>query len=219
MDAMSYDKLIPKESAFEALRHLYRNQIAGVDWMLSVNGAEVLDHSPSFDTCSDHSWYGTWFVCASMNVLQPPLQSQPSTALQLSPSWTDGKSSSALGHCWALKGSNGFLEVKLARPVVPKKILVHSIPIEISPGHGKSAIKNFAIMGRIDGQYHMVLNATHNPSSLTSLESNEGFEVEVENQIMIQQVRVEVYSNHGNEYFTCFYHIALIGEDSSAEVA
>jgi len=57
MDAMSYDKLIPKESAFEALRHLYRNQIAGVDWMLSVNGAEVLDHSPSFDTCSgDRHW-------------------------------------------------------------------------------------------------------------------------------------------------------------------
>lgn len=66
--------------------------MAGVDWLLGINGARVASHSPTLDPCVHPRLAGAWGCTASGRVLAavagllrpPPAQLNPDTLLALS---------------------------------------------------------------------------------------------------------------------------------------
>ncbi|NXJ89070.1 SUN1 protein, partial [Corythaixoides concolor] len=57
------------------------------------------------------------------------------------------------GNCWAFRGSQGYLVVKLAMKIYPTAFTVEHIPKTLSPnGNISSAPRNFSVYG-LDDEY------------------------------------------------------------------
>ena len=89
-------------------------------------------------------------TCQIRSALQPALQLTPSTVLKaegISRSTLEDSGASYLGHCWAMSGGQGFITVKLDRPVSPSQFVLEHAPPRISPSAGTSAPNKFRLIG------------------------------------------------------------------------
>mmetsp|Transcript_42302 Transcript_42302/g.99323 ORF Transcript_42302/g.99323 Transcript_42302/m.99323 type:complete len:583 (-) Transcript_42302:282-2030(-) len=197
------------------LKAVYEENLGGVDWMLSINGAEIGDHSPSFDPCREKSGMAA-MMCHAEQAINKPLQLSAETIIktdatqggQMGEQWTQ------LGHCWAMSGTRGFVEVRLDRPVEPTGFVVEHAPSRLSIQGGSSAPRKFTVKGWLSGDLEAQTLVEGEYSIATA-----GFNAHIQRFPIIpaqdgavqqvDRVRVEIESNHGDARFTCLYHLRL----------
>ena len=120
------------------------------------------------------------------------------------------------GECWAFKGSEGFLVIKLAMPMKPTKFSIEHIPKSLSPnGKIDSAPKDFLVLGLLEerdsnpvelGQYSYDKNGEP-LQYFERIPSNNSPEMEMS----FPFVELRILNNHGNKDYTCLYRFRVHG--------
>uniref|UniRef100_L7LUZ9 Putative spindle pole body protein n=1 Tax=Rhipicephalus pulchellus TaxID=72859 RepID=L7LUZ9_RHIPC len=116
------------------------------------------------------------------------------------------------GECWAFRGSQGHLVVKLAQPIKVTAFSVEHISRSlVGSGHTSSAPREFEMWG-LDSE-------TDSPGRLlgTYTYDAEGdtlqyFIVQDTEPAVYEYVEMKILSNHGNLEYTCLYRLRVHGE-------
>ncbi|XP_075558590.1 uncharacterized protein LOC142590391 [Dermacentor variabilis] len=119
------------------------------------------------------------------------------------------------GECWAFRGSQGHLVVKLAQRIKVTAFSVEHIPRSlVSSGHTSSAPKDFQMWG-LDSE-------TDSPGRLLGSyaydadgDALQHFIVQDPEAAVYEYVEMKILSNHGNLEYTCLYRVRIHGEPVS----
>ncbi|XP_030085368.1 SUN domain-containing protein 1 isoform X3 [Serinus canaria] len=116
------------------------------------------------------------------------------------------------GNCWAFKGSQGYLVVRLSMKIYPTAFTLEHIPKTLSPtGNITSAPRNFAVYGleeeyqeegKLLGEY--VYDQDGEPLQM--------FPVMGKNEEAFQIVELRIFSNWGHAEYTCLYRFRVHGK-------
>ncbi|XP_077172147.1 SUN domain-containing protein 1-like isoform X4 [Paroedura picta] len=115
------------------------------------------------------------------------------------------------GNCWAFKGSEGHLAIRLSMDVLPMVFTLEHIPKSLSPkGNIDSAPKEFAVYGLADeyDEEGVLLGQYVYDQDEEALQMFPVMEV-VDKAFRI--VELKVLSNWGNPEFTCLYRFRVHG--------
>ncbi|CAL9693337.1 unnamed protein product [Knipowitschia caucasica] len=116
------------------------------------------------------------------------------------------------GNCWAFKGSQGYLVIRLSMRVRPTSFCVEHIPKTLSPtGNITSAPRNFTVFG-LDDEYQEEGTLLGNYIYQEDGDSLQTFPVQEPNEKAFQIIEVRVLSNWGHPEYTCLYRIRVHGE-------
>ncbi|XP_043945617.1 SUN domain-containing protein 1 isoform X2 [Protopterus annectens] len=115
------------------------------------------------------------------------------------------------GNCWAFKGSQGYLVVRLSMMIFPSAFTLEHIPKNLSPtGNISSAPKEFTVYGLEDEhQEEGVLLGQYMYDEKG--EALQTFDVKEENDKAFQIVELRVLSNWGHPEYTCLYRFRVHG--------
>ncbi|XP_015149813.1 SUN domain-containing protein 1 isoform X20 [Gallus gallus] len=115
------------------------------------------------------------------------------------------------GNCWAFKGSEGYLVVRLSMKIYPTAFSLEHIPKTLSPsGNITSAPRKFSVYGLDDeyqeegtflGQY--VYDQEGEPLQMFTVEKSEN---------VFQIVELRILSNWGHAEYTCLYRFRVHGK-------
>ncbi|XP_069889485.1 SUN domain-containing protein 1 isoform X5 [Dipodomys merriami] len=116
------------------------------------------------------------------------------------------------GNCWAFKGSQGFLVVRLSMLIHPTTFTMEHIPKTLSPtGSISSAPKDFAVYG-LESEYEeegqLLGQFTYDQDG----ESLQMFHTPERLDRMFQIVELRILSNWGHPEYTCLYRFRVHGE-------
>ncbi|XP_076996503.1 SUN domain-containing protein 1 isoform X2 [Tamandua tetradactyla] len=116
------------------------------------------------------------------------------------------------GNCWAFKGSQGYLVVRLSMTVRPTMFTLEHIPRTLSPtGSITSAPKDFAVYG-LENEYQeegLLLGQFMYDQDGESLQM---FPVLKRPEKAFQIVELRISSNWGHPEYTCLYRFRVHGE-------
>ncbi|XP_069005236.1 SUN domain-containing protein 1 isoform X6 [Embiotoca jacksoni] len=116
------------------------------------------------------------------------------------------------GNCWAFKGSQGYLVIRLSLRILPTSFCVEHIPKALSPtGNITSAPRNFTVYG-LDDEYQEEGKLLGNYTYQDDGESLQAFPVMEQNDKAFQIIEVRVLSNWGHPEYTCMYRFRVHGE-------
>ncbi|CAN6277729.1 unnamed protein product [Urochloa humidicola] len=170
-----------------------------VDYGLGSGGAKVVSHSESFMTGKNYipgrsSVHGT-----AQKMLEPSF-GQP-------------------GECFALKGSSGFVDVKLRTGIIPEAITLEHVDKSVAYDRS-SAPKDFQIRGWYQGPQEGSGKDSNVMAALGEFSYNldnsnaQTFQLErSSNPQVVNMVRFEFSSNHGNSELTCIYRFRVHGTE------
>lgn len=116
------------------------------------------------------------------------------------------------GNCWAFKGSQGYLVIRLSLRILPTSFCVEHIPKSLSPtGNITSAPRDFTVYG-LDDEYQEEGNLLGQYTYNEDGESLQTFDVKEKNDKAFQIIEVRVLSNWGHPEYTCLYRFRVHGE-------
>ncbi|XP_068433999.1 SUN domain-containing protein 1 isoform X7 [Clinocottus analis] len=116
------------------------------------------------------------------------------------------------GNCWAFKGSQGYLVIRLSLKILPTSFCMEHIPKALSPtGNITSAPRNFTVFG-LDDEYQEEGKLLGNYIYEEDGESLQSFPVMEQNDGAFQIIEVRVLSNWGHPEYTCMYRFRVHGE-------
>ncbi|XP_016896054.1 SUN domain-containing protein 1 isoform X3 [Cynoglossus semilaevis] len=116
------------------------------------------------------------------------------------------------GNCWAFKGTQGYLVIRLSLRILPTSFCVEHIPKTLSPtGNITSAPRNFTVFG-LDDEYQEEGKLLGNYIYQEDGESLQTFPVMEPNDKTFQIIEVRVLSNWGHPDYTCLYRFRVHGE-------
>ncbi|XP_029363437.1 SUN domain-containing protein 1 isoform X2 [Echeneis naucrates] len=116
------------------------------------------------------------------------------------------------GNCWAFKGSQGYLVIRLSLRILPTSFCVEHIPKALSPtGNITSAPRNFTVFG-LDDEYQEEGKLLGQYIYQEDGESLQTFPVSEQNDKAFQIIEVRVLSNWGHPEYTCLYRFRVHGE-------
>ncbi|XP_032460283.1 SUN domain-containing protein 1 isoform X10 [Phocoena sinus] len=116
------------------------------------------------------------------------------------------------GNCWAFKGSQGYLVVRLSMKIHPTTFTLEHIPRTLSPtGNITSAPKDFAVYG-LENEYQeegqLLGQFTYDQEG----ESLQMFPAPKRPERAFQIVELRIFSNWGHPEYTCLYRFRVHGE-------
>ncbi|XP_065779715.1 SUN domain-containing protein 1 isoform X8 [Muntiacus reevesi] len=116
------------------------------------------------------------------------------------------------GNCWAFKGSQGYLVVRLSMTIHPTAFTLEHIPKALSPtGSITSAPKDFAVFG-LENEYQeegqLLGRFTYDQEG----ESLQMFVAPKKPETAFQIVELRIFSNWGHPEYTCLYRFRVHGE-------
>lgn len=116
------------------------------------------------------------------------------------------------GNCWAFRGSQGYLVVRLSMEIRPTTFTLEHIPKTLSPtGNITSAPKDFAVYG-LENEYQeegeLLGRFTYDQDG----ESLQMFPVPKRPEGAFQIVELRILSNWGHPEYTCLYRFRVHGE-------
>ncbi|XP_062041595.1 SUN domain-containing protein 1 isoform X3 [Lepus europaeus] len=116
------------------------------------------------------------------------------------------------GNCWAFRGSQGYLVVRLSMPVWPATFTLEHIPKTLAPtGSIASAPKDFAVYG-LENEYQeegqLLGQFTYDQEG----DSLQMFPVPERPDRTFQIVELRILSNWGHPEYTCLYRFRVHGE-------
>ncbi|KAL2101309.1 hypothetical protein ACEWY4_003070 [Coilia grayii] len=116
------------------------------------------------------------------------------------------------GNCWAFKGSQGYLVIRLSLSVLPTAFCLEHIPKALSPtGNISSAPKHFTVYG-LEDEYQEEGKLLGDYVYEEDGESLQMFPVTMENDKAFQIIEMRVLSNWGHPEYTCLYRFRVHGE-------
>ncbi|KAM4624539.1 SUN domain-containing protein 1 [Polymixia lowei] len=115
------------------------------------------------------------------------------------------------GNCWAFKGSNGYLVIRLSMKVIPTAFSLEHMPKALSPsGTLLSAPRDFTVYGLDDDSQEngkLLGSYTYEQDG----EALQTYPVSEENDSDYQIIEVRVLSNWGHQEYTCMYRFRVHG--------
>lgn len=116
------------------------------------------------------------------------------------------------GNCWAFKGSQGYLVVRLSMPIWPTTFTLEHIPKALAPtGNIASAPKDFAVYG-LESEYQeegqLLGQFTYDQDG----DSLQMFRVLPRPDKAFQMVELQILSNWGHPEYTCLYRFRVHGD-------
>lgn len=167
--------------------------IGRVDYAVASGGATVVGHS---DALSSGKFGGLIGGRVSVNAVK-----------MLQPSFGEP------GQCFPLKGDNGFVEVKLRTAVIPEAVTLEHVPKSVAFDRS-SAPKNCRVFGWLHNK------STEQRLLLTEFvydlekSSAQTFNVlDTGGSSIIDTIRLDFTSNHGNPTHTCIYRLRVHGQE------
>ncbi|XP_039587858.1 SUN domain-containing protein 1 isoform X5 [Passer montanus] len=116
------------------------------------------------------------------------------------------------GNCWAFKGSQGYLVVRLSMKIYPTAFTLEHIPKTLSPtGNITSAPRNFAVYG-LDDEYQEEGKLLGEYVYDQDGEPLQMFPVMEKNEDAFQIVELRIFSNWGHAEYTCLYRFRVHGK-------
>ncbi|XP_027623828.1 SUN domain-containing protein 1 isoform X6 [Tupaia chinensis] len=116
------------------------------------------------------------------------------------------------GNCWAFKGSQGYLVVRLSMVIYPTTFTLEHIPKTLSPtGNITSAPKDFAVYG-LENEYQEEGQLLGQFMYDQEGESLQMFHTLKRPDSAFQIVELRILSNWGHPEYTCLYRFRVHGE-------
>ncbi|XP_033620719.1 SUN domain-containing protein 1 isoform X10 [Fukomys damarensis] len=116
------------------------------------------------------------------------------------------------GNCWAFKGSQGYLVVRLSMKIHPTVFTVEHIPKTLSPmGNISSAPKDFAVYG-LENEYQEEGQPLGHFTYDQEGESLQMFQALERPDKAFQIVELRILSNWGHPEYTCLYRFRVHGQ-------
>lgn len=133
--------------------------------------------------------------------------------------WTNSNSpretiqpSVQLGSCWAFKGSQRYIVLKLAATIYPTGFTMEHIPAALSSnGLLDDAPKNFSVWGlesENDNTGHLLGEYWYDIDG----EPLQYFHVQEPSEKQFSYIELQIHSNHGNLEHTCLYRFRVHGK-------
>uniref|UniRef100_A0A8C5RYU7 Sad1 and UNC84 domain containing 1 n=1 Tax=Laticauda laticaudata TaxID=8630 RepID=A0A8C5RYU7_LATLA len=116
------------------------------------------------------------------------------------------------GNCWAFKGSQGYLVIRLSMTIYPTSFCLEHIPKSLSPtGNITSAPKDFLVYG-LENEYQeegiLLGQYTYDQDG----EPLQMFPVSETTEKAFQIVELRIFSNWGHAEYTCLYRFRVHGQ-------
>ncbi|XP_016295661.1 SUN domain-containing protein 1 [Sinocyclocheilus anshuiensis] len=116
------------------------------------------------------------------------------------------------GNCWAFKGSQGYLVIRLSLSMIPTSFCLEHIPKSLSPsGNISSAPRRFSVYG-LDDEYQEEGKLLGDYTYQEDGESIQTFPVMEKNDKAFQIIEMRVLSNWGHPEYTCLYRFRVHGK-------
>uniref|UniRef100_A0A672PYG6 SUN domain-containing protein 1-like n=1 Tax=Sinocyclocheilus grahami TaxID=75366 RepID=A0A672PYG6_SINGR len=116
------------------------------------------------------------------------------------------------GNCWAFKGSQGYLVIRLSLSVIPTSFCLEHIPKSLSPsGNISSAPQRFSVYG-LNDEYQEEGKLLGDYTYQEDGESLQTFPVMEKNDKAFQIIEMRVLSNWGHPEYTCLYRFRVHGK-------
>ncbi|XP_054168050.1 SUN domain-containing protein 1-like [Oppia nitens] len=116
------------------------------------------------------------------------------------------------GECWAFRGSNGYLVIRLSQAIYPSGFTYEHISKQISrDGNIDSAPKEFqvrALDDETDTTGHLLGNYVYEDNNTPM----QYFAVEDPNPRAVELIELVILSNHGHNDYTCLYRFRIHGK-------
>ncbi|XP_010872293.2 SUN domain-containing protein 1 isoform X3 [Esox lucius] len=116
------------------------------------------------------------------------------------------------GNCWAFKGSQGYLVIRLSLKILPTSFCLEHIPKALSPtGNITSAPRNFTVYG-LDDEHQEEGKMLGRYIYQEDGDAMQNFPVMEKNDRAFQIIEVRVLTNWGHPEYTCLYRFRVHGE-------
>lgn len=165
------------------------------DYALASGGAFVMDHSDPF-------LVGNWFGTSRRRVHSKAVK-------MLTPSFGEP------GQCFPLKGSDGFVQVRLRAPVVPEAVTLEHVSKAVAYDR-TSAPKDCRVSGWLedkDMESETRLLLTEFSYDLDRSNAQTFDIAESAHSGLVNTVRLDFTSNHGSDSHTCIYRFRVHGRE------
>ncbi|CAM8886973.1 unnamed protein product [Rhodiola kirilowii] len=177
-----------------------------VDYALASGGAMIVKHSEPFGLGK-----GSWI---KMNVGRNGVHED--AVKMLKPSFGEP------GQCFPLKGSSGFVQIKLRKAIVPEAITLEHVAKSVAYDRSSSP-KDCRLSGWVQGPELGSQDNTENMSLLSEftydLDKSSAQTFPVVSGGIVNMVRLDFNSNHGNPSHTCIYRVRVHGQEPPKSVS
>ncbi|KAJ0263750.1 SUN domain-containing protein 2 [Hirschfeldia incana] len=168
------------------------------DYALGSGGAFVMDHSDPFLVGDVGHWFGTsWRRVHSKAVKM------------LTPSFGEP------GQCFPLKGSNGYVQVRLRAAIVPEAVTLEHVSKAVAYDRS-SAPKDCRVSGwledkEMESETRLLLTEFTYDLDRSNAQT---FDIpESAHSGLVDTVRLDFTSNHGSDSHTCIYRFRVHGRE------
>ncbi|KAF8115228.1 hypothetical protein N665_0029s0068 [Sinapis alba] len=171
-----------------------------VDYALASGGGFVMQHSDPYLVGKGSAWFATTSRRVHTNAVK-----------MLTPSFGEP------GQCFALKGSNGYVQIRLRGPIVPEAFTLEHVSKSVAYDRS-SAPKDCLVSGWLQGKGQESSEETEKMQLLTEftydLERSNAQTFNVLDSSgagLVDTIRLDFTSNHGSNSHTCIYRFRVHG--------
>ncbi|GKU91445.1 hypothetical protein SLEP1_g5319 [Rubroshorea leprosula] len=167
------------------------------DYALASGGAMVVRHSEPYAAGKGLNWF---LIASGNGVLNDAVK-------MLKPSFGEP------GHCFALKGSIGFVEIKLRTAIIPEAVTLEHVDKSVAYDRS-SAPKHCHVSGWLQERDGGISGKIYRLAEFTyDLERSNAqtFNMLKDTGIIIDTIRLDFLSNHGSPAHTCIYRFRVHG--------
>nr|XP_056704938.1 SUN domain-containing protein 3-like [Euleptes europaea] len=174
-----------------AIKKIYEDHVQMADWAQKTLGATI-DKERTSESYKTESMNICWFFCSAKppeTVLEPDVHP---------------------GNCWAFRGSEGHVVIKLPEKIYPLAVTVQHVAQAITPSESiVAALKDFVVSGLDDGTGEETLLGIFMYD--IDKEPIQTFQLQNQHSKQFLYIKFKILSNWGNQEFTCIYRLRVHG--------
>ncbi|XP_072976599.1 SUN domain-containing protein 1-like [Typha angustifolia] len=177
-----------------------------VDYALASGGAKVVSHSEPYTYGKASKWFSSAKGRSGVHT---------NSQKMLEPSFGEP------GQCFAMKGSEGFVEIKLRTAIIPEAVTLEHVSKSVAYDRS-SAPKHCRVSAWHQGPDDAPSGQPEKMHILTEFfydleKSNaQTFSVDATDSRIINMIRLDFFSNHGSSSHTCIYRFRVHGYEPSS---
>ncbi|EEF38973.1 SUN domain-containing protein 1 [Ricinus communis] len=190
-----------KEIVIKEIEKHAADGLGMVDYALASGGAIVVKHSEPFLPGKGTNWL----------LKSSRIGVHPDAVKMLKPSFGEP------GQCFPLKGSSGFVQIRLRTAIIPQAVTLEHVAKSVAYDRS-SAPKDCRVSGWLQGHDIDLAVDTEKMFLLTEftydLEKSNAQTFAVLNSVasgLVDTVRLDFASNHGSSHHTCIYRLRVHG--------
>ncbi|KAK1294487.1 hypothetical protein QJS10_CPA16g01240 [Acorus calamus] len=182
---------VAREIVMKEIEKHAADGLGRVDYALGPSGALVVRHSKAY-------------ICKRSWIPTGPFSVHPDAQKMLEPSFGEP------GKCFALNGSSGFVEIKLKTGIIPEAVTLEHVAKSVAFDRS-TAPRDCRVSVWFEGledkpsvrdeRMFPLLEFTYDLERSNA----QTFDIDVSDSGIINMVRLDITSNHGNPDYTCVY--------------